>query len=208
MKYYFVDFENVHTDGLAGIDKLDNGTVVYILYAENCKNISLEILEKAEASGIRISAYKAHTGSKNALDFQLASLLGYVIGKTDPVGGTEYVIVSKDTGYDVVIDFWKQKGITIGRCNGLGGNIAVERVEKAASVPKKKTAKGIVETTKDEVLKYIPPEDYSEELLDIINSYKTKQAINNGFSKMLKDSKKSGAIYKKLKQLFKEKNKT
>ena len=56
--------------------------------------------------------------------------------------------------------------------------------------------------------KILSADEYSDRILEIINSFKTKQAINNGLSKEFKDSKKSGAIYKKLKPLLKEKKKT
>ena len=35
MRYYFVDYENVLTDGLVGISKLDSTDKVCILYSKN-----------------------------------------------------------------------------------------------------------------------------------------------------------------------------
>lgn len=206
MKYYFIDFENVHSEGFVGLDKVDSGSVIYVVYSENCKNISLDIVEKAERVGVKISAYKAMVGSKNALDFQLSSLLGYVIGQTKEQEDTEYIIIANDSGYDKVVEFWKINGVEISKFSDLSINKVIKNTE--TSNTKKNSTKGITKTTKEEILKYLSIEEYSDELLNIINSYKTKQAINNGFSKLYKDSKKSGAIYKKLKSLFKEKNKT
>ena len=224
MKCFFMDFENVHADGFTGLDKLDNGSVVFVMYSENCKNISWDIMEKAESKGIKISAYRAMTGSKNALDFQLSSLLGYVIGKNEEKENMEYIIISKDAGYDMVVEFWKRKGEVISRFTDLScektndskknaeskkGNEAPKKNEKKTeSAANKKASKEILQTTKEEMLIYLTEDEFKEELLDVVNSYKTKQAINTGFSKLLKDSKKSGAIYKKLKPLFKEKNKS
>ncbi len=48
----------------------------------------------------------------------------------------------------------------------------------------------------------------SGDIIAIFNQYKTKQAICNGMSKKFKDSKRASAIYKKLKPLLKEKNKS
>ena len=96
MKHYFIDFENVHSDGLKGIEEIETGSKVKIFYSENCKNISLEVIEKAAKNMVEINAYKAMVG-KNALDFQLSSLLGYFIGIRSEET-EEFVIVSKDTG--------------------------------------------------------------------------------------------------------------
>ena len=105
MKYYFVDYENVHADGCSGLEQVASGSQIYIVYSENCKNITLDILEKAGQAGAQLYAHKATTGGKNALDFQLSSLLGYIIGKNE-TKADEYIIVSKDTGYDGLVDFW------------------------------------------------------------------------------------------------------
>lgn len=205
MKYYFIDFENVNKDGFCGLESMECGSVINVIYTENCKNISMDILEEAARRGVIINAYKVEAGSKNALDFQLSSFLGYVIGTSDLNEGIEYFIVSKDAGYDVLIRFWKNRGLHINRFSNL---FCDDNKEQARSVQKKRASGGIQKTTREELLSYISEEEYSDEILNIINSYKTKQAINNGLSKLYKDSKKSGALYKKLKSLFKEKNKT
>lgn len=62
--------------------------------------------------------------------------------------------------------------------------------------------------TKEELLQYLTEEEYSDRILEIFNSFKTKVAINNGLSKEFRDSQKSSAIYKKLKTLLKEKQKS
>ena len=62
--------------------------------------------------------------------------------------------------------------------------------------------------TKEELLQYLTEEEYSDKILEIFNSYKTRVAINNGLSKEFRDSQKSSAIYKKLKGLLKEKQKS
>ena len=59
-----------------------------------------------------------------------------------------------------------------------------------------------------EVKALLSADEQPSEVLDIINAYKTKLAINNGLVKLLKDTKKAGAIYGKLKPLLKKKNKS
>ena len=62
-------------------------------------------------------------------------------------------------------------------------------------------------TTKEELLNYLSNEEYSDRILEIINNYKTIRSIVNALDKEFRDSQKSGAIYKKLKPLLKERKK-
>jgi hypothetical protein len=62
--------------------------------------------------------------------------------------------------------------------------------------------------TLDEIETLIGKDNNPEEVQKIFNKYKTKQAICNGMAKHFKDSKRVSEIYKKLKPLFKNKNKT
>ena len=265
MTYYFVDYENVHSDGIVDCTELDPGDIVYVFYTEQAKNITLDILEQFTRKGIRLELDKAGTGAKNALDFQLSSYLGYVIAKHEEEN-IRYVIVSRDTGFDRLVQFWGEKGIEILRMPGLSQKEEPVKKTKAAAKTKSKGksgrkgkaareesketeeqtalkaqekeqpaeqptqekprkakkasgAKGKIPVrtkkapdmqtiTKEEVLQYLAEEEYSEEILEILNSFKTKQAINNGLSKKYRDNKKSSEIYKKLRPLMKEKKKS
>ena len=146
---------------------------------------------------------------KNALDFQLATLLGYVIG-SNTEKDDEFIIVSKDTGFDAVVEFWKQQNIKITRLCSLEEkpeNTPIKKETKKAA-KQKKAASDITQTTKEELVKYISKKEYSDEVLKIVNSYKTRTAINNGLVKLYKDSGKAGNLYNKMKPLLKGKGKT
>lgn len=139
MKYYFVDYENVHADGLTGYECLSEGDVVCILYSDADKSFSLEILEQITVRRTIVESFKAETGSKNALDFQLSSYLGYKIAKNESDFNSFY-IVSKDKGYDRVVEFWSKRGITIKRILNLNiDNDATKTpATKKSNVKKKK----------------------------------------------------------------------
>lgn len=244
MKHYFIDYENVHDSGLTGIDKISKDSIIYLLYSDACKNVSIAFLEKVLNNEIQVKLYKTETG-KNALDFQLSSLLGYIIKENDkqpvvkrlfgkqPVpeqpDKQEYYIVSKDQGFDAIVEFWKQRNVNISRIHNLAGDITVPApVKKAQALikkvtvkepaktvkksetktPKKKATTSIQQATKEEVLKYLSPEEYSDAILKVVNGYKTKMAINNGLTHVFKDTGKAGAIYNKIKPLLKEKGRT
>ena len=72
---------------------------------------------------------------------------------------------------------------------------------------KKKETSDIQKATKEELLKYLAEKEYTDNILKIVNSYKTKTAINNGFIALYKDTTKAGIIYNKIKPLLKEKGK-
>lgn len=206
-QFYFIDFENVHGDGFEGIENIECESEIYIIYTEACKKIPLEIIEKAKQKNINIKAIEVLCGSKNALDFQLVSLLGYMIGEYGEEN--DYYIISKDTGYDAVIDLWKKRNVNINRFCALSGELHVDnkpKVSKVATKSKKKGKKN-KETTLEELNRYIAGEKHQSEILKIVNSNKTRVSINNGLNKFFKDSKKSCEVYQKLKPLLKEKNK-
>lgn len=209
MTYYFVDYENVHSDGIVDCTELERGDVVCVIYTEQAKNITLDIIEKLSRAGITLELDKAGTGAKNSLDFQLSSYLGYVIAKHEKEDAA-YVIVSKDTGFDRLVDFWGERGIRISRAAALSKETKAAKKEKKSvqKRPVKNKKDSMLLVTREEMLQYLSEEEYSDEILEIVNSFKTKQAINNGLSKKYRDNKKSSEIYKKLKPLMKEKKKS
>jgi len=98
-RYFLVDAENVHIYGLSGIENLTKDDVVIVFLTNQCGNKLMDVINEYKKSlECNILTMEVDCGSKNALDFQLVSYLGLLIGerKNDDV---EYYIVSKDTGY-------------------------------------------------------------------------------------------------------------
>lgn len=205
MNYYLVDFENVSADGIKNIEGLNEGNILVMFYTEQHKNISLEAMEMIIRMKLEVNYQKVKVGTKNALDFQLSSYLGYLIGKSSDEDN--YHIVSNDKGYDCLCDYWKTYNKNVDR---------IATVEQIQSIPvtkkEEKAKKSKVKTsdlaTLEEINALLPEEDEPKEILEIFNQYKTKVAICNGISKKFKDSKRASVVYKKLKTLLKEKNKS
>ena len=210
MNYFLVDYENVRTDGIKDLKGVQEGDAMVVFYSENCKSITLDVLDSIIALKLKYSSFKVKVGTKNALDFQLTSYLGYLIGQ----GGmdTNYYIVSDDKGFEVVADFWKEQGISVS-CISLKEPVAVPKKEATKETkktePKKKSKVSSKDlATLDEIKALIGKDNEPTEVLKIFNQYKTKVAINNGLVKHFKDTKKVSEIYKKLKPLLKAKNKS
>ena len=210
MNYFLVDFENVRTDVIKDMKGVQEGDAMVVFYSENCKSITLDVLDSIIALKLKYSSFKVKVGTKNALDFQLTSYLGYLIGQSGI--DTNYYIVSDDKGFEVVADFWKEQGISVS-CISLKEPVAVPKKEATKETkktePKKKSKVSSKDlATLDEIKALIGKDNEPTEVLKIFNQYKTKVAINNGLVKHFKDTKKVSEIYKKLKPLLKTKNKS
>lgn len=109
---YFIDYENVGDSAMIGIKNLIPGERVVIFFSKNAKALTFELWnELIDCKGIKEMKMVEHPG-KNALDFQLSSNLGYAICKYPHF--ENFVIISKDTGFQTLVDFWKkEKGVNI-----------------------------------------------------------------------------------------------
>lgn len=106
MAIYFVDYENVGSAGIEGVDKLDAGNVVHIFYSMKADTMKIaQVIQLMNVNaGVEFHDVTMR-GQKNALDFQLIAMLYFTKQETE----TCYII-SKDTGYDAAISFGKKIG--------------------------------------------------------------------------------------------------
>ena len=94
MAKYYVDYENVKSDGLESVVQLTEDDTVYIFYSENANHLRVDIIEQIRLSKAHIEFIKVEAGIPNALDFQLITALFCQYEK-----GDTYYIISKDNGY-------------------------------------------------------------------------------------------------------------
>lgn len=101
---YLIDFENVASEGLSGITYLSPEDQVIIFYSTNSNRLSMKMHILIGKSTCHLSYFEVSVGGKNALDHQISTWLGYLIG----TGAAErsYYIVSRDMGYRHVANFW------------------------------------------------------------------------------------------------------
>ncbi|MBQ6555499.1 MAG: hypothetical protein IJL89_09720 [Firmicutes bacterium] len=108
MNYFFIDYENVKNQGLEGIEELKADDCVIIFYSANANSITFEMHNKINSSKADIVFEKVNVGKKNALDFQLASYIGYVMGRNEGIDAA-YHLVTKDSDFSVIGKFWQCK---------------------------------------------------------------------------------------------------
>ena len=112
MSIYLVDYENVGSLGINGVRLLSGNDRVYIFYGKLVKTIPFEACIDLVSSKADIHFIKTNKTAKNYLDFQLSTMLGYLVGKD---ADDEMIIVSKDLGFDSVVDFWEQMNVSVSR---------------------------------------------------------------------------------------------
>ncbi|MDD6350977.1 MAG: PIN domain-containing protein [Lachnospiraceae bacterium] len=138
MSVYLIDYENVHYAGWEGIEKLTKEDEVILFYSENASTIPMELHIKVVNSGANLRYIHVAKTAKNYLDFQLSALSGYLVAQTDQ---TEFVVVSKDTGYNAVVDFWNQQDFAGRKVHFVRREQIAEISEVKKPAPKKKAAK-------------------------------------------------------------------
>jgi len=125
--FYLIDYENVHGDGLSGCQDLGNTDHIVIFFTQNAKNIDMSDISNHGSADLDMIEVPA---GKQSADMHIGSYLGYLAGKNGK--NCSVVIVSKDTDFDNVIKFWKQK-------TGIGAS-RTEQIKKKPS-PKTQTNK-------------------------------------------------------------------
>ena len=106
MSVYLIDYENVHASGLAGVENCGIEDEIILLYGNDTFTIPMELHIQIANSKGKVQYHKIERTGKNYLDFQLSTIAGFLVGTTRQ---TEFVIVSRDSGYDAVLDYWNDE---------------------------------------------------------------------------------------------------
>ncbi len=185
---YFIDYENVRVDGLKGVAKLTEDDSVCIFYSEKANTLTFGLHKRLIESKANIEYIKVSVGTPNSLDFQLTSILGYKIAKEEK---QEYVIVSKDKGFDSTVEFWTKKKIQISRVEDITTDVQNQKNEIT-----------------QEILSLIGSENekYIKNVFEALKERKSKDGVHNYLMKELHDNKKVTELYKKIKPLLKDKS--
>ena len=106
MAIYFVDYENVGSTGIEGIDTLSADNKVHIFYSVKADTMKMDQVIQLMRVAADVEFHDVTMrGQKNALDFQLIAMLYFTKKDED----TCYII-SKDQGYDAAIIFGRKIG--------------------------------------------------------------------------------------------------
>lgn len=117
---YLVDTENVSADGFVGIEALPKTAKIYYFYSQKSYRPTYPIIEKLRNVKCKIEFVDSAKSGTNALDFQMVTFLGYLIGQSKKFYKYKYILITNDTGFDAVVDFWTKRGINVHREDTVG----------------------------------------------------------------------------------------
>ena len=102
--WYMIDYENVHEEGLYGIEMLKKDDRIFVFYNMGDKeNVENGKLREAAEKGISIQSVVLYKRGKNALDFYIASKIGELCGRGMH---QDIAVISGDKGFQALCEYW------------------------------------------------------------------------------------------------------
>lgn len=133
-KFALLDMENVQPTSL---QKLKNeGYHLKVFVGANQSKISVELAEEIQTFGESAQYIRIQSSGKNALDFHIAFYMGQ-LASTEP--DSQFVIVSKDTGYDPLLKHMRNIGIKANRSSAAVGSATTTKPTEQTAVTSKKS---------------------------------------------------------------------
>lgn len=131
---YLIDFENVGSDGLVGVNSLTNEDRVIIFYSANSSRMTFRAHQQILTSTARFDYFEVTVGGKNALDHQLGTYLGYLVATS---ASERYFIVSHDNGFKFLSAFWLSQDNTlqIAMADNIKTSLRVRPAERPRPAP-------------------------------------------------------------------------
>ena len=151
---------------MEGVELLTEEDTVCIFYSDNADSMTFDLHRKLNETKANIIYHKVAVGTKNALDFQLATYLGYLICEQQREGiHPNYFIVTKDNGFTSLMVYWKAQGVPVriirnllwGKNPVTEQNLLIEEQETETAVT---AAEDVTElpTTEEEETQPVQPE--------------------------------------------------
>ena len=129
--YVLIDYENVQPEVLQGLDE-EHFRVLLFVGATQTK-LSFEIVSAMQALGTRGQYIKISGNGSNALDFHIAFYIGHLASQ-DTLA--YFHIISKDTGFDPLIQHLKSRKIAVVRSKAIE-DIPLLKAANSKSMPEK-----------------------------------------------------------------------
>ncbi len=124
-----IDYENVQPESLYGLDAEHFRVLLFV--GANQTKVSFEIAEGMQRLGARAQYIKMAGSGANALDFHIAFYIGS-LAANDPTAF--FHIISKDTGFDPLVQHLKTKKVCIARSKAIE-TIPLLKVANSKTLP-------------------------------------------------------------------------
>ena len=125
-----IDYENLQVKNLDDVYHLD--VDIYVFRGPTQNKLPAELIESAQKFGSRITWIKTSRQGHNALDFHIAYFVGQIVQSDLKVF---FHIVSKDDGFDALIDFMKERKLFIDRVESIDDIPLVKKMKAIESDP-------------------------------------------------------------------------
>ena len=129
--YVLIDYENIQPQTLLGLEA-DHFRVVLFVGANQTK-LPYELASAMQKLGARAEYVKIDGNGSNALDFHIAFYVGHLVAQ-DP--GGYFHIISKDTGFDPLIQHLKRKKVAVARSK-TAEDVTLLKATNSKSTPEK-----------------------------------------------------------------------
>ena len=129
--YVFIDFENVQPKSLEVFDKPH--FKIFLFVGASQTKLPFEMVSSIQQMGDKAEYVKISGNGPNALDFHIAFYIGQLVA-ADP--NAHFQIISKDTGFDPLIQHLKLKKIHVTRSKNVPPNAPVKKVEATTPLDK------------------------------------------------------------------------
>lgn len=134
INYVLIDFENVQPKNLEVLSHHPFKVIVFV--GSNQTKVPFDLASAMQSLGDSAQYIKIAGAGKNALDFHIAYYIGELVSK-EP--SAYFHIISRDTGFDPLIQHLKSKKVKIQRESDLA-EIPVLRMSSATSNDEKVSA--------------------------------------------------------------------
>lgn len=128
--YYLIDFENVGIQGIQGVETLSPSDRIHFFSTSNGSKFDVKTLQRFNGKNV---SYHDVPQRKQSVDMHLVSFLGYLIGQ----GEKQLVIISKDTDYDDIRNFWKDWNVSVKRAETISASLSPKTIVVAKEAQKK-----------------------------------------------------------------------
>ena len=171
INHVMIDYENVQPEALLRLDEEHFKILVFVGF--NQAKLSFETAEALQRMGSKASYIKISGNGPNALDFHIAYYIGQ-IAATDPTA--YFHIISKDTGFDPLIQHLKTQKVFAARSRDIGDiplvkaasaksptdrlGVAIENLQHRGT-SKPRTVKTLLSTISAIFLKQLPDDEVS-----------------------------------------------
>lgn len=162
---YLIDTENVGSSWTELLPILGRNDELLLFYTPNSPGIPYKDLLAIMERPAQMELIPCHTG-KNGLDFQLSSYLGFLLRSS---AKAQYVILSRDTGYDPLVQFWNDRGADVVRCTAK--EIAAARAAAETEKAKGRAKEEPKAPSLDERMEKLVPEAFRtpEDIRDMVS---------------------------------------